>query len=261
MNTAPSSSASSTVVQDAPRAKTRFYRPRALPTTAAARRRASDASHDCELVRRFNAGEEAAFVEIVTRYREKIFYVAMPLLRNRADAEEVVQDTFIRAYRALGNFRGDSSLESWLHRIATNLSYNRYWHGYRRKRHAMVSIDGPQNNETGAASFGNILASQDPIPSRQVAMNEFSGIVSDCIARLDAPQREILTLRNVMNYAYHDIARMLHTNVGTVKSRIARARENLRVMLAAQCPEFRNVPQAEWLEPQNNAHAGEPLAA
>src|ERR1041384_1228371 len=69
-----------------------------------------EAQHDAELVRRFNGGDEAAFVEIMTRYREKIFSVALALLRNRADAEEIAQDTFIRAHRGLARFRGDSSL-------------------------------------------------------------------------------------------------------------------------------------------------------
>src|SRR5688500_15827596 len=80
-----------------------------------------EAEHDTELVRRFLSGDEPAFVEITSRYRAKIFSVAISLLRNRADAEEIVQDTFVRAYRGLKNFRGDSSLATWLHRIAVNL--------------------------------------------------------------------------------------------------------------------------------------------
>jgi RNA polymerase sigma-70 factor (ECF subfamily) len=84
-----------------------------------------EAAYDAELVRRFNAGDEPAFVEIMTRYREKIFSVALALLRNRADAEEIAQDTFIRAHRGLARFRGDSSLATWLHRIAVNLARNR----------------------------------------------------------------------------------------------------------------------------------------
>src|SRR5512132_1613034 len=100
-----------------------------------------EAAHDAELVRRFNAGDEAAFVEIMTRYREKIFSVALALLRNRADAEEIAQDTFIRAHRGLARFRGDSSLATWLHRIAVNLARNRYWYFFRRRRHATLSLD------------------------------------------------------------------------------------------------------------------------
>ncbi len=89
----------------------------------AARANASrqEALHDVELVRRFNAGDEAAFVEIITRYREKMYAVALSVLRNPADAEEIAQDTFIRAHRGLARFRGDAALSTWLHRIALNL--------------------------------------------------------------------------------------------------------------------------------------------
>ena len=100
-----------------------------------------EAAYDAELVRRFNAGDEAAFVEIMTRYREKIFSVALALLRNRADAEEIAQDTFIRAHRGLSRFRGDSSLATWLHRIAVNLARNRYWYFFRRRRQDSLSLD------------------------------------------------------------------------------------------------------------------------
>src|SRR5688572_17146607 len=79
------------------------------------------AAHDAVLVRRFIDGDESAFVEIVERHREKIYSVVGSFLKNRADAEEIVQDTFIRAYRGLVRFRGDSSLATWLHRIAVNL--------------------------------------------------------------------------------------------------------------------------------------------
>src|SRR5579883_1178027 len=97
------------------------------------------AIEDTELVRRFVGGDETAFVEIMRRYQAKIFAVAHSLLHNHADAEEITQDTFIRAHRNLPRFRGDSSLATWLHRIAVNLARNRYWYFFRRKRHATLS--------------------------------------------------------------------------------------------------------------------------
>jgi RNA polymerase sigma-70 factor (ECF subfamily) len=100
-----------------------------------------EARLDAVLVRRFNAGDPAAFVEIVTRYRDKMFHFALRLLRNRPDAEEIAQDTFIRAHQGLAHFRGDSSLSAWLHCIALNLSRNRYRYFFRRCSHAMQSLD------------------------------------------------------------------------------------------------------------------------
>src|ERR1041385_5360198 len=91
-----------------------YHKPVSAERSARAATSQQEAEHDAELVRRFNSGDEAAFVEIMSRYREKIFSVALALLRNRADAEEIAQDTFIRAHRGLNRFRGDSSLATWL---------------------------------------------------------------------------------------------------------------------------------------------------
>ena len=101
---------------------------------------AREAEIDAELARRFNAGDETAFNEIVSRYRGKIYGLTFGLLHNAADAEEITQDTFIRAYRGLSRFRGDSSLATWLHRIAVNLARNRYWYFFRRRRHSSGSL-------------------------------------------------------------------------------------------------------------------------
>lgn len=209
----------------------------------------AEAAHDAELVRRFNEGEESAFIEIMNRYREKIFGITLALLRNRSDAEEITQDTFIRAHRGLANFRGDSSLATWLHRIAVNLARNRYWYFFRRRRHATLSLDCPLGDE-GDSTFTDLVASESPDPAREAATGEFATLVSDCMERLEPRHREILTLRNLLHRPYEEIAETLGINVGTVKSRIARARENLRALLAQACPEF--APDAEpssWFEP------------
>src|SRR5471032_3103715 len=98
----------------------------------------TEATLDSQLVSRFNAGEESAFVEIMNRHKARIFAAAMALLRNHADAEEITQDTFVRAHRGFSKFRGDSSVATWLHRIAVNLARNRYWYFFRRRRHATL---------------------------------------------------------------------------------------------------------------------------
>lgn len=207
-----------------------------------------EAAHDAELVRRCNGGDEAAFVEIMTRYREKIFSVALALLRNRADAEEIAQDTFIRAHRGLARFRGDSSLATWLHRIAVNLARNRYWYFYRRRRHATLSLDCALSDDSDA-TFADLVATDAPNPAREAATDEFSALISTCMEKLDARHREILTLRNLLNRSYDEIAQALGINVGTVKSRIARARGNLRVLLNEACPEFPpDSAPGDWFE-------------
>jgi RNA polymerase sigma-70 factor (ECF subfamily) len=196
-----------------------------------------EAIHDTGLVQRFNAGDDSAFIEIASRYRDRMFVVAFGLLKNRADAEEIAQDTLIRAHRGLARFRGDSSLATWLHRIALNLARNRYWYFFRRQRHATVSLDRAFSDEN-QATFADLVASDEAGPARTAATHEFTELIGVCMQRLGSPQREILTLRNALNRSYAEIAVELSINVGTVKSRIARARENLRTLLAEACPEF-----------------------
>jgi RNA polymerase sigma-70 factor (ECF subfamily) len=209
---------------------------------------AQEAAIDAELVQRFNAGDDSAFVEIMTRYRDKIFAIALGLLRNRADAEEIAQDTFIRAHRGLARFRGDSSLATWLHRIAVNLARNRYWYFFRRRRHATLSLDCALD-DSSAATFSDLVAADAPDPARASATNEFAALVDVCMEKLDARHREILTLRTILHRSYDEIAQTLGLNVGTVKSRIARARENLRTLLAEACPEFSpDAAPSDWFE-------------
>jgi RNA polymerase sigma-70 factor (ECF subfamily) len=216
---------------------------------------------DAELVRRFTAGDEPAFVEIITRYRERMFAVAFAMLKNRADAEEIAQDTFIRAHRALAKFRGDSSLATWLHRIALNLARNRYWYFFRRRRHATVSLDCTFSDHN-QATFADLVATDAAGPARAAVAGEFSELVAVCMERLGAQPREILTLRNSLNRSYGEIARELGISVGTVKSRIARARESLRVLLAEVCPEFGPDAQpAAWFDPVRPAGGVEVICA
>jgi len=198
---------------------------------------AREAAYDCTLIERFNRHDETAFVEIMQRYHGKIFGLAHNLLRNAADAEEIAQDTFIRAHRGLANFRGDSSLATWLYRIALNLSRNRYWYFFRRRRQDSVSLERPLSDESDA-TFADFIAAEAQNPVQETVTSEFTDLISACMEKLDARHREILTMRNILNLPYEEIARALRINVGTVKSRIARARENLRKLLSEAAPEI-----------------------
>ena len=208
----------------------------------------SAAAHDAELVRRFIAGDEKAFTEIVMRHREKVFSIALGVLRNPADAEEIAQDTFIRAHRGLAKFRGDSSLATWLHHVTVNLARNRYWYFYRRRRHDTLSLDCPLSQET-SGTFSDLMPSGEASPARETIREEFTELVTLCMEKLPASQREILALRNVLNHSYDEIAQTLGIEVGTVKSRIARARGQLRTLMAESCPEFgEDALPADWFE-------------
>ena len=207
----------------------------------------SDAAIDNTLVRRFNAGDESAFVEIMKRHQSRILNVSLNLLRNQADAEEVTQDTFIRVYRGLANFRGSSSFATWIYRIAVNLSHNRYWYYFRRRRQDSFSLDQALTLDS-PATLSDLVADGTPDPAREAITNEFTALVERCMKQLDARHREVLTLRNHHHHSYDEIATNLGINAGTVKSRIARARTNLRELLVQACPEFsRGATLGDWL--------------
>ncbi len=212
-----------------------------------------EARHDATLVRRFVGGEADAFVEIVTRHRDRVFAVAFQRLHNRGDAEEIASDTFIRAHRALAAFRGESSLATWLHRIAVNLALNRYWYYHRRARHLTQSIDVPLH-EDNSATFADRIASSASGPARETITQEFIEWVAVCTARLGPAQREILRLRNSANASYVQISAELGITIGTVKSRLARARSCLHAQLCEACPE-NAAALADWFEPTSHLAA------
>jgi RNA polymerase sigma-70 factor (ECF subfamily) len=221
-------------------------RPERGARSALARQQAAD---DAARVQRFLGGDTDAFAEIMSVHRGPIHTLALSFLKNHADAEEITQDTFIRAHRGLREFRGDSSLATWLHRIALNLARNRYWYFHRRRRHVSVSLDAAFT-ETNPASFAELVHSDAPDPMREAVTEEFTRLVSECMARLGERPRRILNLRNTLNRSYIEIARETGISVGTVKSRIARARVTLRKLLAEACPEFDpGARPVAWFEP------------
>lgn len=192
--------------------------------------KAQEVALDRMLVDRFKNGDQAAFDEMVTRYWDRIYSMVHQLLRNQQDAEEVTQDAFIRAHRGLANFRGDSAFSTWLYQIATNLARNRYWYWWRRKRDKSVSIDAPVSAENDM-TLADVIPAEVESPDDITVTQEFVNRIAKGMERLSTKHREILVLRNVKNMSYEEIAAILGISVGTVKSRIARARESLRSKL------------------------------
>ncbi len=189
--------------------------------------KAQEVALDKALVARFKAGDEAAFEEMVSRYWDRIYAMVLQLLRNSQDAEEVTQDAFIRAHRGLENFRGDSSFSTWLYQIATNLARNRYWYWWRRKRDKSISFDQTVGGDSDT-TLAEIFQADVATPQDVAVTNEFQERVSAAMETLNDKHREVLVLRNVKSLSYDEIAVELGISIGTVKSRIARARESLR---------------------------------
>jgi RNA polymerase sigma-70 factor, ECF subfamily len=189
--------------------------------------KAQEVALDRLLVDRFKDGDESAFNEMVSRYWDRIYGMVHQLLRNQQDAEEVTQDAFIRAHRGLANFRGEAAFSTWLYQIATNLARNRYWYWWRRKRDKTVSFDQPVSADNDTP-LSEVFAAEMETPGDITVTQELVDHIAVGMEKISAKHREILILRNVKNMAYEDIASVLNISVGTVKSRIARARESLR---------------------------------
>jgi RNA polymerase sigma-70 factor (ECF subfamily) len=192
--------------------------------------KAQEVALDRLLVDRFKNGDESAFNEMVSRHWDRIYGMVHQLLRNQQDAEEVTQDAFIRAHRGLVNFRGDSAFSTWLYQIATNLARNRYWYWWRRKRDKTVSFDQPVSADNDTP-LSEVFATEMETPGDITVTREFVDRIAEGMDKLSPKHREILILRNVKNMAYEEIAEVLGISVGTVKSRIARAREGLRALI------------------------------
>jgi RNA polymerase sigma-70 factor, ECF subfamily len=181
---------------------------------------------DRELLERCRAGDETAFDDLVLRHQQRAFNVAFQLLRDHEDATEVAQDAFVRIYRSIEGFRGECEFTTWLHQIVLNLARNKHRWWKRRGRQASVSLDGMVETADGEVPVQ--IADNTDAPDVQAARTEFVELLSRRINELPRKFREVLVLRNVDNLNYEQIAEVLECSVGTVKSRIARARAALR---------------------------------
>ncbi len=187
---------------------------------------------DRELVARCKTGEEDAFDELVLRHQQRALNVAYQLLRNYEDAAEVAQDAFVRIYENINEFRGDCEFTTWLHQIVVNLARNKHRWWKRRGRQVTVSLDCPV--ETADGEMTRQVAAETDAPDKEVIAAEFVRALDEKIAELPEIFREALMLRNIEDMSYEEIAVMLGCSVGTVKSRIARAREALRQAMAGE---------------------------
>ena len=181
---------------------------------------------DRELLERCRAGDETAFDDLVVRHQQRAFNVAFQLLRDPEDATEVAQDAFVRIYRSVGDFRGECEFTTWLHQIVVNLARNKHRWWKRRGRQVSVSLDSAVETADGEVPMQ--IADTIDAPDTQAVKAEFVELLSRRMHDLPRKFREVLVLRNVENLSYEEIAQVLDCSIGTVKSRIARAREVLR---------------------------------
>lgn len=179
----------------------------------------SEREIDQELVVRVQQGDKKAFDLLVLKYQLRLSKLVSRFLRNQSDVPDVVQESFIKAYRALPNFRGDSAFYTWIYRIAINTAKN---HLVSQSRKSPAnSIDVQDAEDYGASEWLKEYAS----PEREALASELEATIQQAMAELPSDLREAITLRELEGLSYEDIAEVMDCPIGTVRSRIFRARE------------------------------------
>lgn len=179
---------------------------------------------DDDLLRRARSGDRGAFDRLVERHLPAVWRVAWRLVRNADDAEDVAQETFLTAWRGIAEFRGDAAFATWLHRIATTRALNHLDRAAERMKRKSTPIgEGDPDPATERAA-----GPREPSPLARLESRERLRRLADCFERLPAAWRGVLALREGEDRAYDEIAALLGIELGTVRSRLARARLSLK---------------------------------
>lgn len=188
---------------------------------------------DSALVEQVQAGDMAAFSRLVLKYQDRVLNTCWRLTGNREDAEDLTQEAFLRALESIHSFRRQAGFYTWLYRIAVNLALSQRRSAARRVRLSLHDGDGPVNPEHQAARLAERMASAEAAPPARLSAREREQMVMDALARLDDEHRAVVVLRDLEACDYQQIAGILEVPVGTVKSRLHRARMILRDRLKA----------------------------
>jgi RNA polymerase sigma-70 factor (ECF subfamily) len=180
---------------------------------------------EASLVQRCAAGDERASAELVAEHQRTVVQLASNLLGDREEALDLAQEVFLRVFRTIHRFRGHSSLRTWIYRIAVNQARNRHRSWVRRHRADHISLD------LHVGQHGDTLCGRAPTPDRVLAQKELAQRLRGALERLPFEQRTAIVLREVDGLSYEEIAYSLGLPVGTVKSRLTRARLALRADL------------------------------
>lgn len=197
-----------------------------------------DREADQVLVERVQAGDKQAYGLLVAKYQRKLLRLVSRLVRDQAEAEDVTQEAFIKAYRALAGFRGDSAFYTWLYRIGVNTAKN-WLVANGRRAPTSTELDNEDAENFGES---DLLRDVDT-PERLLMTKQIGETVNDAMAELPEELRTAISLREVDGLSYEEIAQVMDCPIGTVRSRIFRAREAIAVKLR---PLLDTGPDRRW---------------
>lgn len=185
-----------------------------------------------ELIRLLKSDDENAYRLLSLLYGNEIFLKAKSITKNNEDAEELTQDALLKIRKGIFSFRGESSLKTWIFRIISNLSINRLKKSKRRGSDVTMSMDAsPTTAENNETSFADFILSDELSPADLLEREDNAAIMQNAMNSLPREYARIMELRVSRELSYEEIAKELGLSIGTVKSRIARARECLREKL------------------------------
>lgn len=180
-----------------------------------------------QFIERLKRSDPAAFEILVRERSGEIYGLLYRLTENTEEARDLTQETFLRAFQSIGQFRGDSDLRTWIYRIAINQARNRWRWWRRRHRDATVSIDASEGT-ANAAIVAGLSSDRNRDPEHDALAHERERALKKALSGLRRVYREAVVLRDIEGFAYEEIAVALDISVGTVKSRLARGRQELR---------------------------------
>ena len=200
------------------------------PVSASATKKTStpaDATEEQEWVRRARQGDLAAYDDLVKRYQERIYATIYHMTSNHEDANDLAQETFIKAFQALKSFKGGSSFYTWVYRIAVNKTINFL---KQRKNRSHMSLNDLDFNAEHDPDLVALVS--DKTPRREVGLSELQEKLNEAMQKLSDDHRLVVTLHDVQGLPHDEIAEIMDCNIGTVRSRLFYARQQLQAYLS-----------------------------
>jgi len=182
---------------------------------------------EVDLIRRARRGDLAAYDDLVRRYQERIYATLYHMTSNHEDANDLAQEAFIKAFHALKSFKGGSSFYTWVYRIAVNKTINFL---KQRKNRASLSLNDLDFNVEHDPDLVALIS--DKTPRREVNLSELQEKLNEAMQKLSEPHRLVVTLHDVQGLSHEEIAKIMDCNIGTVRSRLFYARQQLQAYLS-----------------------------
>jgi RNA polymerase sigma-70 factor, ECF subfamily len=191
-------------------------------------------SEEVGIVSELKAGSEEAFAWLIAKYHQPIYSLVARTIPDPADAADLTQDVFIKIYRGIGSFNGDSSLRTWIYRIALREASNqRRWWGRHKRQEVTIETEFGQSNDGQPLCLKDTLIDAHESPFDRAAQEEVRARVEKELRHIPEPFHAVVVLRDIEGFSYEEVAEILGVNLGTVKSRLMRGRAHLKERLAS----------------------------